>query len=177
MNRRQAATAGLGALAIGAGAWWSLQRESSQATRTADGGPGSIWTMSFPRPDGSALAMSGFRGKPLVLNFWATWCEPCLREMPALDRFAKDFAAQHWQVLGLAIDAAPKVLAFLSNTPVSFPIALADAGGLALARKLGNDAGALPFTLVLSARGEILHRKMGESRYEDLVSIAARGGA
>jgi thiol-disulfide isomerase/thioredoxin len=116
--------------------------------------------------------MARLRGRPLLLNFWATWCEPCLREMPALDRFARDFAASGWQVVGIAVDQLDTVKAFLAHTPVSFTIAVADASALALARSLGNDAGALPFSVVLSSGGVITYRKLGESRYDDLAAAA-----
>jgi thiol-disulfide isomerase/thioredoxin len=116
--------------------------------------------------------MASLRGRPLMLNFWATWCEPCLREMPALDRFARDFSSSGWQVVGIAIDQLDKVKSFLARTPVSFAIAVADSSALALARSLGNEAGALPFSVVVSASGALSYRKLGESSYDDLVAAA-----
>ena len=117
--------------------------------------------------------MAGFRGRPLLVNFWATWCPPCVREMPELDRFSRDFAGRGWRVVGVAADQAGPVLEFLRRTPVSFPIGLAGFAGVELSRKLGNLSGALPFSLLLAADGRVLHRKLGETRFDELASWAS----
>ncbi len=170
MKRRDALlAAGVAGAAVAAGVGWSLRRSSP-----ADPGPGMIWTLDLERPDGGRQALADWRGQPLVINFWATWCEPCLREMPALDRFAKEFGSRGWRVVGVAIDQAAPVKAFLARTPVSFPIVLGGPGGLPLTRALGNEVGGLPFTAVLSAAGQIIERKTGESTYDGLAAIAAK---
>jgi thiol-disulfide isomerase/thioredoxin len=172
VNRRQAAiTAGVGAVAVAAGVGWSLRRSDAPKPDSSPG-PGGLWTARWPSAASGEVQMAHLRGRPLVLNFWATWCEPCLREMPALDRFARDFSPSGWQVVGVAVDQIDKVKAFLTRTPVSFVIAVADASALTLARSLGNDAGALPFSVVISASGSITHRKLGESTYDDLAAAA-----
>jgi thiol-disulfide isomerase/thioredoxin len=172
VKRRQAAiTAGVGVVAaIGAG--WSLRRRGDPPQADASPGPGGLWTLRWPSASGGEVQMATLRGRPLVLNFWATWCEPCLREMPALDRFSRDFSSSGWQVIGIAVDQLDKVTAFLARTPVSFMIAVADSSALALARSLGNEAGALPFSVVVSAGGALTYRKLGESSYDDLVAAA-----
>jgi thiol-disulfide isomerase/thioredoxin len=176
VNRRQAAiAAGVGAAAgvagIAAGLGWSLRRSDAPKADSSPG-PGGLWTLRWPSATGGEVQMARLRGKPLVLNFWATWCEPCLREMPALDRFARDFSASGWQVVGIAVDQLDKVKGFLTRTPVSFTIAVADSSALALARSLGNEAGALPFSVVVSAAGALTYRKLGESSYDDLAAAA-----
>jgi thiol-disulfide isomerase/thioredoxin len=173
MNRRQAViTAGVGAAAVAAGLGWSLLHRSDAPRSEPSPGPGGLWTLRWPSATGGEVQMAPLRGRPLLLNFWATWCEPCLREMPALDRFARDFSSSGWQVVGIAIDQLDKVKGFLARTPVSFTIAVADSSALALARSLGNEAGALPFSVVVSAGGALTYRKLGESSYEDLVAVA-----
>jgi thiol-disulfide isomerase/thioredoxin len=173
MNRRQAAiTAGVAAAAVAAGLGWSLLRRSDAPKSDTSPGPGGLWTLRWPSAAGGEVQMASLRGRPLMLNFWATWCEPCLREMPALDRFARDFSSSGWQVVGIAIDQLDKVKSFLARTPVSFAIAVADSSALALARSLGNEAGALPFSVVVSASGALSYRKLGESSYDDLVAAA-----
>lgn len=171
MTRREWLAALLaGGGALGAGVWWSMPGRAAAAPDEAP------WNLSFERPSGGPpLAMASLRGRPLVLNFWATWCEPCLREMPALDRFARAQAGRGWQVFGLAIDSADKVSAFLSRTPVSFPIALGGGEAFKLLRTLGNTQGALPYTVVFGADGGIRQRKAGETRDEDLAAWAAQG--
>jgi thiol-disulfide isomerase/thioredoxin len=123
--------------------------------------------------DGTRIDLASLRGRPLVLNFWATWCPPCIREMPVLDRFARDYATQGWRVLGIAADNAAPVRQFLTHSPVGYATALAGFAGLDLSRQLGNLSGALPFSVVLDRRGRIAQRHMGELRYAQLVDWAA----
>ena len=124
--------------------------------------------MSFDTPEGPPLAMQTLRGKPLVVNFWATWCPPCVEELPLLDGFFRQNTAKGWQVVGLAIDQPSSVRSFLSRTPVTFPIALAGLGGTELGQAMGNLAGGLPFTVVIGAAGDVLQRKMGRVSAADL---------
>ena len=163
-RRRQWLVGGVAVAAAGAGLVLSRRRSPPP-----DDG---LWSLHFPTPDGGDLAMASFRGRPLVLNFWATWCPPCVREMPVLDRFGKDWADRGWQVLGLAIDNAAAVREFLRRTPVAFPIGLAGFDGTALARSLGNQTGGLPYTVVFDAAGEIRQRKAGETTATELETWA-----
>ena len=112
--------------------------------------------------------MRSFHGKPLLLNFWATWCPPCVEEMPLLDRFFAENSGKGWQVLGLAVDQVAPVTRFLQHTPVRFPIALAGLAGTDLSRTLGNSGGGLPFSVVFDAAGAIAQRKMGQLAPQDL---------
>jgi hypothetical protein len=96
--------------------------------------------------------------------------------MPALDRFARDFADAGWRVVGLAADKPEPVREFLTRTPVSYAIGLADFAGIELSRRLGNLSGGLPFTLLFGRDGALLQRRMGETSYEQLAAWA-RGAA
>ncbi|ODU98962.1 MAG: redoxin [Rubrivivax sp. SCN 70-15] len=171
MNRRSWLVAGAGAAAAAAGVGWQLRRER-QHQEQAERGLASLWPLRFPRPEGGELALADFRGRPLLINFWAPWCPPCVKELPALNRFQKAFAAQGWQVVGLAIDEPPPVRAFLKKLPLDFPVGIAGFAGADLSRRLGNADGALPFTVILDAAGHVARRQLGESQYEDLVRWA-----
>ena len=114
--------------------------------------------------------MRQFAGKPLLLNFWATWCPPCIDELPLLDAFFKQNRNNGWQVVGIAVDQLSAVQSFLQRTPLQFPVAMAGMEGIALSRSLGNLSGALPFTLVLGSEGTVLHRKMGRVSDQDLAA-------
>lgn len=158
-----AAVAGLAA-AGGAGlAWWRFQPHAVEP-----GAEAALWSMEFEKPEGGTLSLHALSGKPLVINFWATWCPPCVEELPLLNAFYRQHAANGWQVVGLAIDQPSAVRKFLQRMPLDFPIGLAGLGGSDLGRSLGNLTGGLPFTVVLGGEGRVLHRKMGQVTPEDL---------
>lgn len=164
-RRRWLVGAVAGAAALGGAglAWWRHQPHTmSQDAESA------LWAMEFAGLEGKPLAMIPLRGKPLLLNFWATWCPPCVEELPLLSAFYHENSAKGWQVLGLAVDQIEPVKRFLAKTPVSFPVAMAGVSGMELVKSLGNLSGGLPFTVVLGSDGLVLHRKMGKVSAEDL---------
>jgi thiol-disulfide isomerase/thioredoxin len=173
---RRLVLAAAGVAALGAGASWRLWRTrdagSSAGASGGDEAADDFWALELPTPSGASLAMKALQGRPLVVNFWASWCPPCIKEMPDLDRFAKDFAGQGWQVLGIAIDQAEPVQRFLKETPVSFPIVLAGNEGLSWVRRLGNPAGGLPFSVQMDANGRIARRKLGATTFDELAGWA-----
>ncbi len=122
--------------------------------------PDALFDHSFPDIDGKQFAMRGFLGKPVVVNFWATWCPPCVREMPDIDALRAKYPGI--QFLGLGIDIASNVRIFLQKVHVSYPLLLAGNGGIALMRPLGNTAGGLPFTVVFDAQGQVVHKVLGQ---------------
>lgn len=152
-----AAVAAAAALAGAGVAWrkWSPGPVQSDAVAT-------LWPLAFDTPAGAKLEMQALRGKPLLLNFWATWCPPCVEEMPMLDAFFRENASKGWQVVGLAIDQPSAVRAFLARAPVGYPVGLAGLGGSELSRALGNLEGGLPFSVVIGSGGQILQRRIGQ---------------
>ncbi len=160
---RRAARAAVALAAVAAGAVVGWRRfELSEADI------GSVWDRSFPTPDGSTLALAPLRGRPLLVNFWATWCPPCVEELPLLSAFYTENKANGLQLVGLAIDKAEPVSRFLARSPVSFPVALAGMEGVELTRELGNAAGGLPFSVLFDAGGRLRERKLGQLHQADL---------
>ena len=160
MNRRAAAIAAaatLAAIAGGGTAWW----RTSSAVDDETASPQDVWSLSFPTPGGIPLAMRELRGRPLLLNFWATWCAPCVSEMPLLDEFARERAASGWQVLALAIDGVDPVRRFLAERSLHLQVALAGAEGIELSRSLGNKLGGLPFSVAFDRGGQAFARNLG----------------
>ncbi len=163
MKRRRLLGVGVAGAAAAAGIAGSLWRRAGTGTQAE-----ALWGMSFPQPQGGMLEMAALRGRPLLLNFWATWCAPCVKEMPLLDQFHREYGRAGWQVVGLAVDTSGPVNEFLARVPVSFAIALAGLDGAALSRQLGNEAGGLPYTVVFGPSGRIHDRKVGAVTFEDL---------
>ena len=166
MNRRQWAMAGvaLAAGATGAGvAWWRFQPHAVQ-----DGATAAFWASQFEGPNGELVDLQAWRGRPLLVNFWATWCPPCVEELPMLNAFHTQHAARGWQVLGLAVDQPSAVRRFMEKLPLVFPVGMAGLAGTELSRTLGNASGALPFTVVMGRDGVVLHRKLGKVSQADL---------
>lgn len=162
---------GAAAALAGAGAaWWKFSPRDVPQDVTRE-----LWPRSFETPTGETLTMQSLRGRPLLLNFWATWCPPCVEEMPLLDSFYRQNAAKSWQVVGLAIDQPSAVRTFLQRTPVTFPIGMAGLGGTELSKILGNMAGGLPFTVVIGPGGEIRQRRMGRVTAADLAQWSRAG--
>jgi thiol-disulfide isomerase/thioredoxin len=154
---------GAGAVALGAGlgiAWWRQSRlsEAEQA----------LWNMSAEGLTDEPLRLAAFQGQRVLVNFWATWCAPCVEELPMLSQFQADHGPQGWQVVGLAIDQRSAVSRFIQRVPVQFPVGMTGPSGLSLMRQLGNDRGGLPFTVVLNRQGVVAQRKIGQLSSSDL---------
>lgn len=153
-----AATAGLGV------AWLQLREDNSVPSQAEQG----FWHLILKRVDGTDLPMSSFSSKPLLLNFWATWCPPCVEELPLLSDFYLKNQSKSWQVLGIAVDKKVPVERFLSQMPLPFPVVLAGASGLSLSQSLGNSQGGLPFSVLFTAQGKVIRHKIGKLTAPDL---------
>jgi thiol-disulfide isomerase/thioredoxin len=161
--------AGVGAVALGIGAWARLRRTAEPALPAVDG----LWRARFPAPSGGMLDLAQWQGHRVVLNFWAPWCPPCVREMPQFDRFQREFMGKGWQVLGIAIDSEAAVKEFVQKTPVHYPLGLGGLEATDLMAALGNVAGALPYTVLFDAQGRTRKTHLGETRFEELRRWAA----
>ena len=197
MNRRNLTLGLVAGTALAAGVGWSLRRGSTTPTAlplestpnatspstaaapadAASANPANdLWSLRFDRPEGGEVVMASLRGKPLLINFWATWCPPCVREMPLLDGYAREYAPRGLQVLGLAVDGPSPVREFLLKTPVSFSIGLTGFAGTELARSLGNSTGGLPFTVLFDSAGTAVQQKLGETHLAELQGWARSVG-
>jgi len=165
------AAAGIAAGAAGLGLAWRRHQAENPALSPAEQ---SFWAARFDRPTPDAatgakdLATADFRGKPLLVNFWATWCPPCVKELPELAQFHREFQVEGWQLLGLAVDAPTPVREFLQKLPLDFPQGLAGLVGTELTRSLGNSQGGLPFSVAFAANGRVMWRKLGATNLAEL---------
>ncbi len=170
-RRTMLVAAGVGAAAIGVGV--SLLRRPA-APPPLSAAAASFWSARFDRPEGGELLASSFKGKALLVNFWATWCPPCVKELPELAQFQREFKSQQWQVLGLAIDSPSAVREFLKKLPLDFALGLAGLTGTELTRTLGNTQGGLPFSVAFDTSGELIWRKLGATNLDELRQMAGK---
>ena len=129
---------------------------------------GWLFELSYPQPDGTTLPLGQARGRLTVVNFWATWCPPCVEEMPELSRIHAQMSSSDVKVLGLAVDAPSQVKSFLQDTPVSYPVAIVGAAGSEMAKKLGASVDALPYTVLIDGTGRVTHQKLGRIKEDEL---------
>jgi peroxiredoxin len=166
MSRRAALVflaTGAAAAALGAGThWWR-----TEPTRI-DGASAALFAASFPDAQGRPQSLSQWRGQLLVVNFWATWCPPCVDEMPDLQKVRDAYRNRGVEVIGIGIDHAAKVAAFRDRFNLSLPLLVAAAGGSDLYRALGNTGGALPYTVLIGRDGGIRERHMGRIQPDQL---------
>ncbi|MBU3601661.1 TlpA disulfide reductase family protein [Polynucleobacter sp. AM-25C3] len=123
---------------------------------------------SWQTPDGKSVDTDKWRGKVLVVNFWASWCPPCVEEMPTLDKLQQEFKAQNVLFVGIGIDSPSNIREFLAKTPVSYPIVIGGMEGSNLSKQMGNSQGALPYTIIINSQGKATSSKLGKISEEDL---------
>jgi peroxiredoxin len=160
------------------------QKQDNIATKPADASPGStgaskLFRLTLPDIDGKLQALEQWRGKILVVNYWATWCAPCREEMPGFARLQEKNAANGVQFIGISIDTAPKVAEFQTTTPVNYPLLIGDLGAIDSSIALGNSSQALPFTVVFDRQGKVVAVKLGRFAEADmerqLAKLVSRG--
>lgn len=151
--------------AVGWLGWRESSRRAPQANRAAkppvaiEPTPETFFAARLPDLQGTEVAMSQWQGKPLVVNFWATWCPPCVKEIPDLNRLAAKHEAATF--IGVAIDTADNVRKFVVDVPIDYASVIAGHQGIDLVRALGNTAGGLPFTVLFRPDGTIYEVIMG----------------
>ena len=164
--RRHWLMAGVGVAAglVGAFAAW----QKFQPKGVVDAAVQNFWLQEFEKPEGGTLAMNALRGKPLLVNFWATWCPPCIEELPLIDAFYTANQSKSLQVVGLAVDQPSMVRRYLTQKPLQFPVGLAGFNGTELGKTLGNAQSVLPFSVFFDAKGRLLTQKTGKLEQSDL---------
>jgi len=125
------------------------------------------------KPDNTPVNAAEWQNRVLVVNFWASWCPPCVEELPLIDAFWRAHKGQGHQVVALAIDQPSAVKRFLARQALGFPIGMAGLDGTELSKSLGNAAGGLPFTVFFKANGDIWRQKIGQITQDDLAQWVA----
>lgn len=153
----------LAAVGVGVGAWLSVEKI---VTPNHDAAVEKLLHLQLPDSNGQIVNFAQWRGKPLVVNFWATWCPPCREEMPLLDRSSK--ATSQVQFVGISIDDKAHVAAFRAQNPNHYPLPISGLEISGLGAELGNKAMALPFTAFIRPDGTLQAVKLGALKEGDL---------
>lgn len=151
---------------IGVG-YWRIQPNPSTAPA------GWVFELSFSDASGKSVKLADTRGRLTLVNFWATWCPPCIEEMPELSKIHAEFSATGVKVIGLAIDSPSNVREFLQSKAFSYPLLVTAAQGSEIATRLGNPSGALPYTVLIDEKNRVLKQKVGRIREEEIKSWIA----
>ena len=167
MNRRQLAIiCGISLIALLAGVLTS--QWISKSGLASDSSVKAFLANPWQSPDGKPVDTSQWQGKILVTNFWASWCPPCIEEMPTLDLLQQEYLQQNVLFVGIGIDSPSNIREFLKSTPVSYPIVIGGLEGSNLSKQMGNTQGALPYTVIINAKGKSTYTKLGKISEEEL---------
>jgi peroxiredoxin len=161
MNRktRFALSALLLLAALAAAAAWYLTRRGADSA--PDPAVEALFALRLPDTEGREQALAQWRGKVLVVNFWATWCPPCRKEIPDFSALSQDLAGAGVQFIGISIDDDDAVREFDERFKVPYPLLIAAPDVLALSTRFGNASQGLPFTVLIDRQGRVRHTRLG----------------
>ena len=134
-------------------------------------GASELLSASFPDAAGRPQRLNQWLGKPLVLNFWATWCAPCREEVPLLVEFHGRYAPKGVELVGICADQVVKMLEFASDYRIGYVLLVADASVFTLLRRIGDAAGALPYSVVVDRKGTVAYRRAGAFKSGELEKV------
>ncbi|KQQ87452.1 TlpA disulfide reductase family protein [Massilia sp. Leaf139] len=176
MNKKKLAAFAAVAVIFGAlGAVFGTKKDAAPLTTTMAPTGGKAHTAStnlYARTlddlAGKPQAFSQWQGKPLLVNFWATWCAPCVQEMPELSAIADKEAGKRFNVIGVGIDSPTAMREFAAKHNIKYPLLVGGMGGTDIAREFGNANGGLPFTVLIGADGQVRKTYLGKLKFDEL---------
>ncbi|WP_114689230.1 TlpA family protein disulfide reductase [Polynucleobacter necessarius] len=167
MNRRQwIMIAAIGLIALLGGILTS--QWISKTGLASDPAVKALFANAWQTPNGKTANTEEWQGKVLVVNLWASWCPPCVEEMPTLDKLQKEFLRQNVLFVGIGIDSPSNIREFLEKNPVSYQIMIGGLEGSNLSKQMGNTQGALPYTIIINAKGKATYSKFGKISEDDI---------
>ena len=152
-----------GLIAIIAVAIFQLQESENETIVMSD--------FSLKNMKGEAVSIEEFRGRKTLINFWATWCRPCRKEMPMLNGLFLSQDPSDFSVVGIAIDKPEKVLQFVAELGIDFPIMVGQSEAYDVMKALGNEALTLPYTILIDEEGEVVWSKNTELKHSDMDEV------
>ncbi len=129
-----------------------------------------LFESKLPNENGVNQDLSQFKGKIIVLNFWATWCPPCREEIPELAELYAEYKNKNVVVLGIAVDTLLAVREFKKAMPISYPVLVSEDEGSILNTQLGNNQEVLPYTVIINANGKVLASHFGRINKAQIIS-------
>jgi len=133
---------------------------------------GALPDFSLPDLNGQMHSINEWQDKVRVINFWATWCHPCLKEMPEFNQLQNDYSSKGMQLIGVALDDPEPVQAFVDKHKIAYPILVSPDEGIRIAHDLGNVVNTVPFTVIVDKTGRMVKSHMGTLTGEELLKIA-----
>jgi thiol-disulfide isomerase/thioredoxin len=167
-SRRTWLLAGVAIAALAGGALIAALQSQRQAGAQS---AAALLALALPDTSGAEIRLDQWRGRVLVVNFWATWCAPCREEMPMFVEVQSAYGSKGLQFVGIAVDEAAKVRLFVEEIRLNYPALIGGYGALELSKTLGNNVMALPFTVVVGRDGAVAHTQLGPLKREQLDGI------
>jgi thiol-disulfide isomerase/thioredoxin len=134
---------------------------NAQANTTQGQSASELFAVSLPDLNNHPQSLAQWKGKTLLVNFWATWCTPCVQEMPELSKMQTGNKVPNLQIIGIGIDSTANIQEFSTKLKISYPLYVADVAGSDLLRKFGDPAGGLPFSLLITPDGHVKKTYLG----------------
>lgn len=170
-KKRVAATLLLAGACTVLGAIAAVKQEARTPAAASAAG---LYTQSLNDLSGKPQSLAQWKGKPLLVNFWASWCAPCVQEMPELSALAARDGGKRFNVIGIGIDSPGNLVQFTQKTKVAYPLYVGGMGATDLARGLGNTNGGLPYTVLIGADGKVIKTYLGKLKFDQLKADLAR---
>lgn len=156
------------------GAWVGTHHKEAAPPLTATAPAGvtgpvnALYQQSLPDSHGVSQALAQWKGKALLVNFWAPWCGPCVQEMPELSALQSEVAGKNLQIIGIGIDSADNISQFATKFKIAYPVYVAGTSGTELSSQFGNSAGGLPYTVLIGADGQVKKTYLGRLKFDQL---------
>ena len=157
---------GLASLLIGIGA--SFLKNKEDTSSLPQGVYQEFLAADWNDPQGQSIDTNYWKNKTIVINFWASWCPPCVEEMPLLAKLSQDSDPQKVVFIGIGIDSPSNIREFLAKTSVPYPIVVGGISGSEWGKRLGNAQGALPYTIIIDSKGNKVFSKLGKITEDDV---------
>jgi len=173
MNKRHlTAYAVVAILFAAAGAYTGLRQDAPPVTTAQPAGVtgpvAALFKETLPDAKGVATSLAQYKGKAMLVNFWATWCAPCVQEMPELSALSAGEEGKKLQVIGIGIDSPSNITEFSDKYKITYPVLVAGMSGTDLSRQFGNTQGGLPFTVLIGADGQVKKTYLGKLKFDEL---------